>query len=319
MSVDSDAFEALVERIIVLSRDGAENVRRDDHVKDPDNPRSSRQVDISFDKHGKKVFVECRKHATPQDVKWVEELIGRKISLRPDQMIGVSSSGFTKLAKIKAEAHGIILREVGELRDEEILSWGTFVVAEVFFVKYQNLTVSLDFKGQVVADGHPAIQKLLVSGGHYANWLTNLALKIKEQLTLEHLVPIEVELLASPAFILNEIMSKVAKITLNGVVSLHSIKYSLSAAKTSLSSNKNYSHLVHVFEYGASGTELHLSDETFAWAIDFSKVCYDRDCFPAGDFRLDMGQPRAIDRAYICGLSSGSSIMTLPTLIGRVV
>jgi hypothetical protein len=39
-------------------------------------------------------MVECRQHQSPQDVQWIEELIGRRVSLPADSAIAVSSSGF---------------------------------------------------------------------------------------------------------------------------------------------------------------------------------------------------------------------------------
>ena len=45
-----------------------------------------------------------------QDVKWIEELIGRKQSLRADSVIAVSSAGFTDGAILKAKAFGICFK-----------------------------------------------------------------------------------------------------------------------------------------------------------------------------------------------------------------
>ena len=84
----------------------------------------SRQIDISIRREGALTLVECRLHKEPQDVTWIEQLIGRRISLRADAVIAVSASGFTETAEEKAKRHGIILRDFAGLSREEIQNWG---------------------------------------------------------------------------------------------------------------------------------------------------------------------------------------------------
>lgn len=113
-------FEKITTRLIrVLSLDGSE-VKHNARITDRDTNKS-RQVDILVSKGSKTIHYECRHHAVPQDVKWIEELIGRKQSLGADEMVGVSSSGFTGPALVKAKAHSIGLLDLREMSEVSIL------------------------------------------------------------------------------------------------------------------------------------------------------------------------------------------------------
>lgn len=87
-------------------------------------------------------------HRAIQDVKWIEELIGRRLSLHADAVIAVSNSGFTTGAIKKAAAHGIILRDFRTLTSEEVRAWGTSTRISLTFFQYQNLKISM-----LVAEG----------------------------------------------------------------------------------------------------------------------------------------------------------------------
>ena len=75
-----ELFEQQIERIHSLLEESDASVTWNDRVPDPDNPDQARQIDISIKRDGKVTHVECRIHKTPQDVKWIEELIGRRTS-----------------------------------------------------------------------------------------------------------------------------------------------------------------------------------------------------------------------------------------------
>jgi hypothetical protein len=113
-------FERQVERIHQLLEIEGSTVTWDDHIPDPDSPSQPRQIDVSIRRDGSLTLVECRIHKEPQDVTWIEELMGRRTSLRADAVIAVSASGFTKTARDKANAYGIHLRDVATLSREEI-------------------------------------------------------------------------------------------------------------------------------------------------------------------------------------------------------
>ena len=92
---NSETFERQVHRIYELLEGSGAEVTWNDHVPDPDNPSQQRQIDVTIKRNGKLTIVECCDRQSPQDVTWIEELIGRRISLKVDTTIAVSSSGFT--------------------------------------------------------------------------------------------------------------------------------------------------------------------------------------------------------------------------------
>jgi hypothetical protein len=108
----SDAFEQQIRRICELLTDSGAEVTWNDHIPDPDNPAQSRQIDVTIKRDGALTLVECRQHNSRQNVKWIEELMGRRLSLGAQSVIAVSSSGFTAGAVNKAKKHGIIHRFV---------------------------------------------------------------------------------------------------------------------------------------------------------------------------------------------------------------
>jgi hypothetical protein len=114
------AFERKIHRIHELLEDSGAEVTWDDHIPDPDNPDQLRQIDITIRRDGKLTLVECRHHRFRQNVQWIESLIGRRTSLRAQDVIAVSSSGFTKGALVKAKKRRIIVRDLQQLTESEI-------------------------------------------------------------------------------------------------------------------------------------------------------------------------------------------------------
>jgi HJR/Mrr/RecB family endonuclease len=111
----SDAFEQQIQRIYELLADSGAEVTWNENIPDPDNPSQPRQIDVTIRRAGTLTLIECRQHKSRQDVQWIEELIGRRISLGAQAVIAVSSSGFTAGARAKASKHGVILRDLPEL------------------------------------------------------------------------------------------------------------------------------------------------------------------------------------------------------------
>jgi hypothetical protein len=146
----SDAFEQQIQRIYALLTDSGAEVNWNDHIPDPDNPSQPRQIDVTIRRAGVLTLVECRQHKSRQDVQWIEELLGRRISLGAQAVIAVSSSGFTAGARAKANKYGVILRDLQQLSDQEIASWGLRVALKLFFYQYSELDVSLLFDGESV-------------------------------------------------------------------------------------------------------------------------------------------------------------------------
>lgn len=116
----SDKFEKKICRIHTLLAGSGSTVTWNDKLPDPDNPDQTRQIDVTVKRIDSLTLIECRIHKKVQDVKWIEELIGRRLSLRADVVIAVSNSGFTIGAKQKAKQFGIILRDLQSLSEREI-------------------------------------------------------------------------------------------------------------------------------------------------------------------------------------------------------
>lgn len=115
------------------------NVIWNDKFPDPDNPSQMRQVDISIRDGERLTLVECRLHQRKQDVKWVEELYGRRVSLNAESIIGVSSSGFTSGAIEKARRLGVFLRTLSELTDDEVAAWGGRTKTFISYIKFSKI------------------------------------------------------------------------------------------------------------------------------------------------------------------------------------
>ena len=120
----SEKFELQIKRIHDLIEQPGSKVTWDDHIRDPDNPSQTRQIDITIGRDNTLTHIECRFRDKKQDVNWIEELMGRRISLKADAIIAVSAKGFTKGAIAKAKSYGIILRDIISLTEEEIREWG---------------------------------------------------------------------------------------------------------------------------------------------------------------------------------------------------
>ena len=120
----AETFEHRIHQIHELVETFDAEVTWNERIPDPDNPNRKRQIDIAVRRGQHLTLIECRLHRGRQDVKWIEELIGRRQSLGADAVIAVSSSGFTNGALAKAKRYEVITRELRELTDEEVRSWG---------------------------------------------------------------------------------------------------------------------------------------------------------------------------------------------------
>ncbi len=138
-------FEQQISRIqIVLEGQGAK-VTWNARIPDPDNPSQLRQIDVLIEKGKEKTIVECRLHSKPQDVKWIEEIFGRKISLNAQCAIAVSASGFTKGAINKANRLGVVIRDFSSLTDQEIESWGQSTKVKLEYIKFDLFEIYIVF------------------------------------------------------------------------------------------------------------------------------------------------------------------------------
>jgi Restriction endonuclease len=161
----ADPILAKIERLHQLLESEDSVVTWDDRIPDPDNPTQPRQIDVTIRRGGRLTLVECRIHKGRQGVKWIEELHGRRQSLRADSVIAVSASGFTKGAIRKSERFGIILRSLYTLSEGEIRNWGKEIKAVVvyyefcdsivtFRLPYRDVRPEITFRNE---DGSPVV------------------------------------------------------------------------------------------------------------------------------------------------------------------
>lgn len=165
MTTASDNFEKRIQRIHDLIEQAGSEVIWNDRISDPDTPSQHRQIDVSIRRDGKLTLVECRIHQAVQDVKWIEELIGRRLSLNADAVIAVSNSGFTKNAQNKAKAFGIILRDFQSLTTDEISSWGESADITLTFFEFNEIAIGLDVVTGATRPSHHLILSELQKSG----------------------------------------------------------------------------------------------------------------------------------------------------------
>lgn len=147
MSEASRKLEVQIQRIHRLIEDTGADVVWNDRIADPDNPAQSRQIDVAIRRDGKLTIVECRTHNSPQDVTWIEELIGRRSSLKADAIVAVSASGFTSGAKLKAARFGIVLRQLDEISADDVDSWGLDATLVIIFYELVGLALVIKHEG----------------------------------------------------------------------------------------------------------------------------------------------------------------------------
>jgi hypothetical protein len=162
MSEKSDEFERMITRIHELLEGQEADVKWDEKIPDPDNPKQLRQIDVLIRKGNLLNLVECRIHKEKQDVKWIEEFIGRRISLNADAVIAVSANGFTSGAIKKAARYGVILNDLLSLSKEEIESWTRAIEVSIFFYRFDEFEISIFFDLKNISDlDHEIIAKEL--------------------------------------------------------------------------------------------------------------------------------------------------------------
>ncbi|KAB0685591.1 restriction endonuclease [Burkholderia territorii] len=123
MIAKSDAewrkFEEQVARIESALSGSLASIKSPDFLIDVDT-REPREVDavmrVNAGSTTLLIGFECRKRNTPQDVTWIEQLIGKRSSLNLDKLIAVSAEGFTPAAMEKAKKNGIEFRQLSEMK-----------------------------------------------------------------------------------------------------------------------------------------------------------------------------------------------------------
>jgi hypothetical protein len=113
-------FEQKVERLFLAVESDSATVSWNRTIRDPDTD-VIRQIDVEIRRQsGEVIHVECRDRKAKQDIRWIEELIGRKQSLGVDAIIAVSSSGFTRSAIKKAKKYGVIAWNLSKVTPEMV-------------------------------------------------------------------------------------------------------------------------------------------------------------------------------------------------------
>jgi hypothetical protein len=152
MSKKSDEFEQMITRVHELLEGQDADVKWNEKIPDPDNPKQPRQIDVLIRKENLLNLVECRIHKEKQNVKWIEELIGRRTSLNANAVIAVSANGFTHGAIKKAARYGIVINDLLQLSKEQIESWSKAIEISIFFYKFDGFEISLFFDLKDVND-----------------------------------------------------------------------------------------------------------------------------------------------------------------------
>jgi hypothetical protein len=185
---ESEEFEQRIHRTLELIEGSGAHVTWNDRIPDPDNPSQPRQIDITIRRDGAVTHAECRLHKERQDVQWIEELYGRKVSLQAANVIAVSSSGFTQGAILKAERLGVVLRDLRDLSPEEVAGWGCIVEMKVYYYQYDSLKLVLLFRESDAAalDNRDDLADVLkVLPGRQSLFNASLELFDAESMTLE--------------------------------------------------------------------------------------------------------------------------------------
>jgi hypothetical protein len=165
---DSEFFEKMIARIHSILEGSKSSVTWNDRIVDPDNENKTRQIDVSV-KTGKFLtIIECRIHKNKQNVKWIEELIGRRMSLNADAILAVSSSGFTEGAILKARKYGIVTRDFLTLTEQEIKRWGSISNVIVNYIRFETpeLILKLNSKLIVIEEKRDEINEIFYNAAH---------------------------------------------------------------------------------------------------------------------------------------------------------
>jgi hypothetical protein len=116
----------------------------------------SREVDVgiqlSQDSGSTFIAVECRDRASIQAVEWVEQLICKKHSIGADVLVAVTSSRFSKPARIKALKHGVILAHMTKKLPHEIVELATSFFLTIKYLAPRIIMVDINVPSHLTGD-----------------------------------------------------------------------------------------------------------------------------------------------------------------------
>lgn len=156
--MDYRRFESLIFELERLLTDDGAKVFLNQKVRDQFTG-NLRQVDIVIDRDGHRTCVECRAHRPKQDVKWIEELVGRADSIGADEIIGASLSGFTGPAVKMAKARGISLRDLSEINPDDVAGWGKRVEISYRYCVFSRLEANINLLPQYRFNQFPDVDQ----------------------------------------------------------------------------------------------------------------------------------------------------------------
>ena len=301
MSQVSKKFELQITRIHDLIEESDAEVTWDDHLPDPDNPEQLRQIDISIKREGKLTLIECRIHKKRQDVKWIEELIGRRKSLCADAIIAVSASGFTRGAILKAKAHGVILRDILSLTEQEISNWGKKTKVSITLFKYEQVLMTfvfdLKYFNRVSVDD--VEQALLTQGSVFHGIFGQVATGIKKE--NPKLIPCLIKAcLSSKKLRINDI--PVSSILFHANFESQTQSYNIPSVVTYDTPETDALHRnVYVEQVELGQFEIMQSTDNVSVALDLSEIHMPKNCqFHTVNFEFTRSV--SMDSIYMIGL-----------------
>lgn len=148
------ALELLVKRIKEHQLPDA-TIRSPEFVPDKDTSQP-REVDIGIRmlSHGDPIFIaiECRDRGALQAVEWVEQLICKKQSVGANVLVAITSSRFSKPARIKALKHGVILAQMSPKLPADLASLVSSFFVTLRYLAPRIVSVDVQIPSQLDAD-----------------------------------------------------------------------------------------------------------------------------------------------------------------------
>ncbi|WP_170565938.1 restriction endonuclease [Ruegeria atlantica] len=316
--LDAVEFEKRIGRIYsLLNRDAA--VTWNKTIPDPDYPDQNRQIDIEVERpDGLVVHIECRHRSRPQDVQWIEALIGRRESLKADAIVGVSSSGFTKPALAKAKRFGVFLRNLNDISDREVQGWGRRTKLSLHFARIIETALAFIVPRSMEGSIDPVdILNALDERGILDDLVRGHVLKAyaRKNLDTPHLLEAKATIDANDKVL--------AELGLHELLVLSRLKVEYFSKKAEAvgffeftEPSQSQSEAL-VEDFSPHGTEVTSSGDCFATHLDLSKIECPDGCVHIPDFIFDMSAPMRMDNVTISG-PSGPTITKLQNISVRL-
>lgn len=163
----SNDFQRLIARVEKQLVGTSGSVR--ESVLLTDATGTEREVDVLVEadigQHPVRIAIECRDHARPADVTWIDELAGKYQTMPVSQVVAVSSSGFTDTALSHAQSGAI---RALTLADAENVNWALAItrVAQIDLrmERLDIVTINVRFAIAVPDRLKGSLAELLVTG-----------------------------------------------------------------------------------------------------------------------------------------------------------